>query len=78
MDKQPIESQKLFVNKNIPRQNGIERRLPMMQTQAMAIGFLPEYRSLMIPPIIEDMKPRALRARAFADANSVFIIGNAA
>lgn len=49
----------------------------MMQTQAKAIGFLPEYRSLMIPPIIEDMKPRALRARAFADANSVFIIGNA-
>ena len=60
---------------NIPRQNGIDIRFPMIQTQAIAMGLLAEYLSLIIPPMTDEQNPRTLKLRALAEANSVFIIG---
>jgi hypothetical protein len=71
--RQTIASQKLFVSKNIPRVNGIDKAWPIMQTQAIVIGDFPEYLSQMIPPIIEDMNPSMLKLIALAEANSFYI-----
>ena len=73
--RQTMDSQKLFVSKNMPRVKGIERSWPITQTQAIVIGDFPEYLSQIIPPIIEDIKPRTLRLKALAEANSFCIRG---
>ena len=73
--RQPIASQKLSWRRNMPRVKGIEMTWPMMHTQAMVMGFLPPYLSLMTPPMTAEMNPSTLRLRAFADANSTFMPG---